>query len=164
MSLERTTKSDELIQVWIPKRKMDRSIPLKWGILTIVLFTCFIVSSQLQLRHLAEGQLSLVKTDVYNNQLVAYRNAVKANADCLLLIENNETDRKIFKGIADMFDDAADLPASLLPDSAAAKRYQELLKAQVISNITDPVNSEYVIKDRDACPKVPDKVPDDPNN
>lgn len=153
-------KSDEeMIQVWVPKKRMKRPFPLLWGLASLGLLFAFAIVTQFQFSQQADDDIFAVEMDAYDNELIAYNVAVKAYEDCLTSIEVRETYREIFDGVETAFNATADLPPNLLPDSEVARQYQEYLRFVVQEEINKPVAEGLQPKQEADCPQVPENKP-----
>lgn len=152
-------KSEEMIQILVPKRRLSRPFPLYWGIAALALFATFAVVTQLQFSRISNEKIFQARVDTYQSDLRAYDFASQANENCVTSIETRETYREIFGGVSRLFDTTAGLPVFLFPQSEEAKIYQEALKVEVARLITNPVEEKLPPKVIEDCPVVPSTEP-----
>lgn len=156
---KQSKKPEELIQIWVPKNKMRRPFPLRWGIAAIVLFFGFAVSTQLQFNKFNNQKLDAANQKTFEVAIAAYDTAVKANADCLASIKTRETYKAIFDGVSSLFKKTADLPVQLFPMSPEAIAYQQSLTEGIQNYISKPVEDGLPPKKASDCPQIPTKKP-----
>lgn len=158
----RSTKPEEMIQVWVPKKRMRRPFPLMWGLAALGLFALFAVITQLQFSRLSQDAIHEARLDTFDSDLRAYEVAQKAHDDCIASIQTREVYRGIFGGIASMFQRNADLPVELFPESERAKEYQAALTTGIQEYIVIPVELGLPPRLESDCPKVPTEEPQKP--
>lgn len=159
---KRSKKPDEVIQVWVPMKKMKRPFPLIWGILSLGLFFGFAVATQMQFNRISDHKIYEARLDTYRSDERAYDTAVKAHYDCIASIETRETYRGIFTGIGTLFQEYAALPGQLFPLSLEAQEYQEQLNTQIEQRITNPLAENLPPKKPEDCPPLPTEKPERP--
>lgn len=152
-------KPEELIPVLLPKNRMRRPFPLRWGIAALALFALFAVATQLQFSRISNEKIYQARLDTFRSDERAYDTAVKAHEDCLEAIETRETYRGIFDGVAELFSQTADLPVELFPNSPEAFEYQRQLASAVNELITQPVEEGLPPRVESDCPQIPKNKP-----
>lgn len=156
---KRSKKPNEVIQVWVPMKRMKRPFPLLWGVLTLALFGAFAVVTQLQFNRISDHKIYEARLDTYHSDEKAYDTAVKAHYDCITSIETRETYRGIFTGIGTLFQDYAALPGQLFPLSTEAQEYQRQLQEAIDNRITNPLAENLPPKLPEECPPLPAEKP-----
>lgn len=152
-------KPDEVIQVWVPMKRMKRPFPLLWGLLSLALFGVFAVITQVQFNRISDSKIYAARLDTYRSDERAYDAATQAHYDCIGSIETREIYRGIFTGIGTLFQEYAALPGQLFPLSTEAQEYQRQLAEQIDIEITDPLSENLPPKKPEDCPPLPTDVP-----
>lgn len=155
-------KQPEMIQVWIPKKRMRRPFPLLWALLALGLFGVFAVVTQVQFNRISNQKLDAARLTSFRSEERAYDVSVKANSDCLLAIETRETYRAIFNGVSLLFSQVAALPALLVPDNPGATEYQAQLLSDIDKLITTPVSERLPPRKVEDCPQIQVEAPESP--
>lgn len=153
---------EEMVHVWIPKRRLSRPFPLRWGLLALGLFAVFAIVTQLQFNRLSNQKIHDARMDTYHSDITAYDVAVKANSDCLASIQLRDTYRSIFTGISDLFVQTAGLPSDLFPDSSEAVVYELEMLNSVEILVRHPVEKNLTGKSPSDCPQIPTSKPKEP--
>lgn len=138
---------------------MLRPFPLRWGIAALALFSVFAVVTQLQFSRISDDKIYAARLETYRSDINAYTFAVKANEDCLTLIETRETQREIFNGVSSVLKKSIALPDSLSPTSPEVIAYQIELSLDIHNLIDAPLEQTMGPVVEADCPAVPIKKP-----
>jgi len=160
--IRQQVKMEEIVHVWIPKRRLSRPFPLRWGLLALALFGVFAAVTQLQFSRISDEKIHEARMDTYRSDVAAYNVAVKANEDCLTSIELRETYKSLFTGISDLFTQTAELPVILLPNNVEAITYESEILNNVETLIREPINETLNGKPPSECPQIPVNKPVEP--
>lgn len=136
-------QTEEVVHVWIPKKRMRRPFPLRWGIAALALFGVFAVITQLQFSKLSADKLYDTKVAAYQSDVEAYDAAIKSVEECYERIAAREVYRELFTNLIYILEVDAD-PGTI-------KAVEEKIRV--------PLTEGLPTLNEEDCPTIPDEKP-----
>lgn len=149
----------EMIQVWVPRKRMNRPFPLRWGLASLGLLVIFAIVTQFQFNRISADKFYDAKIDTYNVEVTVYNDAIRKNEECLTSIGVREIYRGLFDNVAKLFQKTADAPVELFPQSEVALAYQKTLREDTQTFIIDVMAQSLLPKSVADCPPYPTNIP-----
>jgi hypothetical protein len=143
------------------KETLSNPIPLRWGLLAILLFFIFTVVTQLQFNKINAESVYRARYDAYLTAVQDYNNAIDNRAACLRTLEHTKADKVIFESVADMLRRNINLIARLYENEGPIKIYQEN-SLQNLGDLEETIDSSFKPLAKEICPDIPDNAPHKP--